>query len=291
MSEHQINIETIIDSMNNNFEQFDKDYLHHEFFYDVKFHLEENNVPASVPFTKENKEYFYDYVERYRQDSINSINYVNYPFPVYYLRKYERDNEKIVDIVELDTYCIVEKENKNFDLFFAYQLALTDIMEINNFLGFHLKETYENNFIEFESFMLSILIKYKAFLEEKHKPLVEYFLKNNELTKSIELSKINNKDFTTSRQVLAIKYLLDTVSDRMNNIDKTEIARFIQFLTGREADNSVIKNTPIYKKVSKPFSKKDKKLENDLQFIRPFFEKLGLESIVNQINIEITKKE
>ena len=139
--------------------------------------------------------------------------------------------------------------------------------------------------------MLRILIKYKAFLEEKYKPLVEHFIINNDRTKSKEQQNKSNSEFTIARQVLAIQYLLNTLSNRMNNIDKTEIARFIQFLTGREADNSVIKNTSIYKKVSKPFSKKDKKLENDLQFIRPFFEKLGLESIVNQINIEITKKE
>ncbi|MFN8284548.1 MAG: hypothetical protein U0U67_15100 [Chitinophagales bacterium] len=292
MNQYEINIKTIIDAMNNNFAQFDKEYLHNEFYYDVKFHLEENNVLASVPFRKEDKEYFYDYINRHRQDCINSINYANFPFPDYYLRIYKIENEKIVDIVELNAYCIVKKANEKFDLFFAYQLNLTDIMELDKFLEFHLRETFENNFNQFESFLLKVMLKYNSFLVEKHNPLVEHFLKNSKTNNSKELPNTTNKQFTTARQVLAIHYLLNEINDNIyNTTSKTEIARFIQFLTGKEPSTELINNTTIYKKVKQVFSQNEITLENDLKFIRNYFEKLNLQNIVNQINKEISNKQ
>jgi hypothetical protein len=292
MKNYRINTGTIVELMNSNFNQFNREFLHNEFYYMVKYHLDEKNTPATVPFTEENRDNLNSYKDRYKQDRLKSINYANYPFPDYYLREKKINNERVFEIVEINSDCPVEKEDENFDLFFAYQLALTDIMEINNFLDFHLKETFENNLIELESFILRILIKYKAILEEKHKPLVDLYLKKsflkietdmknkeilvndkieeNESNKTMEEQTKAKSEFTIARQVLAIKYLLNVANSKINECDNTEIARFIQFLTGRELDNKVIKNTNIYKKVNINLQRPNKNTVKDLQFIRTF---------------------
>lgn len=96
---------------------------------------------------------------------------------------------------------------------------------------------------------------------------------------------IKNSQFTTSRQVLAIYYLLNEIDRKgINQIDKTIKARFIEFLTGKNYNN-------IYKVVSNPFkgldSKNPKSIKNDMEYIANHFEKLGIQSIVDQINNDI----
>lgn len=90
---------------------------------------------------------------------------------------------------------------------------------------------------------------------------------------------IKNSQFTTSRQVLAIYYLLNEIDRKgINQIDKTIKARFIEFLTGKNYNN-------IYKAVSNPFkgldSKNPKSIKNDMEYIANHFEKLGIQSIVD----------
>ncbi|MFP5265563.1 MAG: hypothetical protein ACLGJB_27050 [Blastocatellia bacterium] len=87
-----------------------------------------------------------------------------------------------------------------------------------------------------------------------------------------------NPEFTTARQVLAIHYLLQY--RQMTQATNADVARFIEFLTGKNNKN-------IYKRVCNPLGSRDKELTDDLRFIRAFFEKLGLTEIVKMINNEI----
>ena len=94
-----------------------------------------------------------------------------------------------------------------------------------------------------------------------------------------------NPAFTTSRQVLAIYYLLNEIDRKaINQIDKTEKARFIEFLTSKNFNN-------IYKALSNPFKGLDKKnpksFLNDVEYIKTHFEKMGLHSIIQQIDKDI----
>ncbi|MBA3285021.1 MAG: hypothetical protein H0U27_08185 [Nitrosopumilus sp.] len=130
--------------------------------------------------------------------------------------------------------------------------------------------------------------EYLHFLIDKLKDLKESEVQPS-LQNEIE-TKGSNKEFTTARQVLAIHYLMEELNV-FAKADKTEVARFIQFLTGKETGVSKINDTTIYKKVKSPFSKNDKQLESDLRFIRIYFEKLGLISITDKINKEINSKE
>jgi hypothetical protein len=122
----------------------------------------------------------------------------------------------------------------------------------------------------------------RMFSEFKAYQKFNEFLKTaNSITETTAtLDKVEkSKDFTTARQVLAVHYLLKFAN--VKNVDKTEIARFIQFLTGKNFDN-------IYKKLQSPFKLNDKSLREDLRFVRDYFERLGLFEIVKMINNEIS---
>lgn len=90
-----------------------------------------------------------------------------------------------------------------------------------------------------------------------------------------------NRDFTTTRQVLAIEYLLSKLGIDSSNTDKTVIARFIQFLTGRQPD-LLPQNTSIYSFIGgKNIS--SKAYNNDCDFVAGEFDKLGLGEIADLI--------
>jgi hypothetical protein len=123
----------------------------------------------------------------------------------------------------------------------------------------------------------------KSFLIDKKWKLFKvddsYIEKQNlELTGNKQTENSINKEFTTARQVLAIHYLLEYT--KVKNIDKTEIARFIEFLTGKNYDN-------IYEKVKKPFKLNDKEMKKDLRFIKTYFENMGMKEVVKMIINEI----
>lgn len=94
---------------------------------------------------------------------------------------------------------------------------------------------------------------------------------------SNELSD-SKTEFTTARQVLAIHYLLKYC--KAEQVSNADVARFIEFLTGKNYKN-------IYKRVGNPLGSRDKELNEDLRFVRSYFEKLGLSEIVKMINNEI----
>lgn len=87
-----------------------------------------------------------------------------------------------------------------------------------------------------------------------------------------------NLEFTTARQVLAIHYLLNYC--KATQVSNADIARFIVFLTGKNYKN-------VYKRVCNPLDSRNKELNEDLRFIRAFFEKLKMPEIVKMINNEI----
>lgn len=96
-----------------------------------------------------------------------------------------------------------------------------------------------------------------------------------------------DKDITKARQLLAIYYFLKAslgIEARDSN-SASAVARFIHLLTGTKF--TTIQNSDIYKKYLRmPNYKSDKRLIEDLKFIRPYFVDLGLESAVKMIDDE-----
>jgi hypothetical protein len=120
--------------------------------------------------------------------------------------------------------------------------------------------------------------RFTEFLNEQAKP---YLLSENETIPNVIMIDDNNgknKEYTTARQVLAMHYLFKYC--QVKNVDDTEKARFIHFLTGKNLDN-------IYKKVQSPLGGANKYVAEDLKFVRTYFERLGLKEIVKMINNEL----
>jgi len=96
-----------------------------------------------------------------------------------------------------------------------------------------------------------------------------------------DLEHVRNPEHTTPRQVLAMYYIFEQLQVR--GIDQTEKARFIEFLTGKNYKN-------IYDSIRRPLATSTGNLRReDLQYIRPLFENLGLTEIVKSINNELDK--
>jgi len=104
-----------------------------------------------------------------------------------------------------------------------------------------------------------------------------------------EQKKKLKKEFTLSRQILAIKYLFKLINHKGIYYDDTKMGEFVRFLTGRELGAIDIRDATIYKKI---LSKAPARV-NDLRYIKGFFEDLHLKEIVDIIDKEIdsaTKK-
>jgi hypothetical protein len=87
-------------------------------------------------------------------------------------------------------------------------------------------------------------------------------------------------EITTARQVLAVKYLLKHCG-LDNDMDKTDIARLVQFLTGKETGAKSITNTNIYKSV-----KRDLPLADHQHVLRQF-EKWKMTPLINLVVSDI----
>lgn len=211
-----------------------------------------------------------------------AIKMDQFPFPFYFLKP--QKNVDYLAIVEYATPQELNNGDEDFDLFFALKFSQIDLMDADSFLQYHLDSTFQSDLQIFKKFIDNLCIKYNEFLYEKYMPISQHFFLQRPIY--IESTKESNKEFTTARQVLAIHYIMEYMGVYQNT-DKTEIARFIQFLNGKETGVSKINNTTIYKKLKSPFSRDNKTLEADLQFIRIYFEKLGIQSIFDKINKEI----
>ena len=87
-------------------------------------------------------------------------------------------------------------------------------------------------------------------------------------------------DITLNRQFLALYYMLNELDNKAFSRNKSEIARFIQMLTGKNYDN-------IYKRTKNPIKdpseRTSAKYQSDIQFVKDCFRNLGLVGIVRKI--------
>jgi hypothetical protein len=101
---------------------------------------------------------------------------------------------------------------------------------------------------------------------------------NTKIDKSENENQENtNKEFTTARQVLAVTYLLNYC--QIKNIDKSEIARFVEFLTNKNYKS-------IYDKSREPMLHLNRNGE-DARYVKGWFERLGLNEIVRMIDNDL----
>ena len=102
-----------------------------------------------------------------------------------------------------------------------------------------------------------------------------------------EIKPIDN---TLHQQFLIFHYLFKHLEISTNSIDKTQIARFIQFATQKQLEAKKIQNTSIYKLVDNPFNgykKEQGTTQTNLQKVRELFESIGLKEIAEMVSKDI----
>lgn len=176
----------------------------------------------------------------------------------------------------MDKSIVVEIETSEAN-YLSYSKVLKENEKINGSL-----ENIENGLKSFEGFIYIIVALYYR------KLYLEYLSRlDEELSKSVaENNNITANEIIEHRQALAIIYLLGELNVNSSNTDKTEIAKFIRFLQGKDL-NVKISNTNLYKRIGNPLDKSDKNIKSDLCFILTFFEKLNLNNVVKEINKDI----
>ncbi len=95
-----------------------------------------------------------------------------------------------------------------------------------------------------------------------------------------EVEFLDSNDATNIRQTLALTLLLDEFKIQRN--DNTKKSKLIGMLTGKSAES-------IRKLLSNLYGKKPQTLAQDLEYILPYFQDLGIKSIENKIEMELKK--
>jgi hypothetical protein len=94
---------------------------------------------------------------------------------------------------------------------------------------------------------------------------------------SRELGKV--KALTAAQRVWVFHFLLQAAGMKEDELQKTEIARFIVAATGSEPGK-------VYDHVRAPDRKSEKEMQKDLSAIKSWFQKLGMTDIVKKIEQE-----
>lgn len=192
------------------------------------------------------------------------------------------------------------KEKSNFENINTIKLhieSIAEYIESANKIPSTKMQTLQRLLAEYE-------LMYKA---DSFNEIVNDYLQTNKhnITYCIELIKnemqttnqptppqteIEPIDSTLHQQFLIFHYLFKHLEISPNTIDKTEIARFIQFATQKQLEAKKIQNTSIYKLVDNPFNgyKKEKGItQKNLQKVRELFESIGLKEIAEIVSKDI----
>lgn len=149
-----------------------------------------------------------------------------------------------------------------------------------------LSHFYKEELIPFENILFNTLYDFGLNIESVGIQRERSEVDLTDIIKSeIGNSPTRSRQFTTKRQTMAIVELLSKLGINTGNVDKTAIAGFIQFLTGKQSE-SLPQNTTAYKLIEKkdPDSEKEKNsFNNDCDFVASYFESVGLISLADKI--------
>lgn len=206
---------------------------------------------------------------------------------------------KIFTINENDRLIYADFIISAIDVYYNYNLSKTKSIDNDSvyietiYVDKDTKLLFDSSSVEYDCYMFvqfvaEVFLKFKINLHEiaKTKDLTSDICIYEVLFPEIENfnhSNINNKnkDFTTSRQVMAIEYLLSALNIDCSNTEKTRISRFIQLLTGKQSD-LLPQNTTIYKLIGNK-ANSIKTYNKDCDFVADEFNKIGLSQIANLI--------
>ncbi len=198
-NKYEINTGTIFSLLTGSDEKWKKygrQFLIKEFQDAIHSVLWQKNI-FTVQYDGKNGTYLENYEEiRYPGALENSEDIRIFPFPEYFLKQDEES--EYLNIVNYDTKCFINRWDNNFDLFFSLQFSLTEIVkgdesQAEDFLKYHLQNTFDNDFQKFKKFLENICLKYSEFLRNKYEPLVKRFIENEFAAQRESVSDVETK--------------------------------------------------------------------------------------------------
>lgn len=192
--------------------------------------------------------------------------------------------EYVIDLMQSTAYSIIDFNIMKFNL-------IPIIKEINH-LQLVDEETNFSKAFEIYSKKMNKKEKTKLFIslsiDRGFREFIEYLNEEIESISAeeqnieiIQFEKINSKEFTTARQVLAMHYIFEALKVPQKRTLSAK-ARLCKMLTDKNVDR--IKDS-----LENPLEQK--RLigqDGDLVFVKKYFLDLGLENIVNAINSDLT---
>lgn len=290
--EHNINTGYIHGGMCYNWSNYSR-----ELFEEVEWKLESilwHKRKITVPYDEK----FKNYLEEKRKMYEGYLEYRKIPGNAPYMEYFMQPQGDGLALISYSENCILTLDkDKEFDLFFALKLTLTDLMNVHEFLQYQLDANFNHNMSRYKVFLRTLLLKHKILFEKTSIPealnnyisdelTVEADIKQKPNPTSKQESKMQNQaekpDDPTSRQhVIAMHLLLDSLVE--NTYDRTALARFVQFFSGKETGAKSITNTGIYAYSKAPFQTSKPELIKALETIRPYFKDLGLSRSLNEL--------
>ena len=170
------------------------------------------------------------------------------------------------EICLIDGYANIKKEYE--DEFFSKCQKLVDLIDFKIKNGISINPTYAE------------IEEWQKDPEEKNIAQSQTQEQDQDQTQEQDHKPIPETDITLNRQFLALYYMLNELDNKAFSRNKSEIARFIQMLTGKNYDN-------IYKRTKNPIKdpseRTSAKYQSDIQFVKDCFRNLGLVGIVRKI--------
>ena len=260
----------------------------------------------TVPYTEEMSAYLNGKSELLNSHREYAKDINNPPYLEYFLKPNGATGN---DLIAFNSNCLlVNGEDDSFDFFFALKLRVLDIMQVPDFLDYQFDANFKSNPKNYQRFLKSLLLKYPNTILVKPlqesineyigdlKVLIEDRMSTSNMNETHEIQNIvplHNKEIkpieeaTTRQQALAIHFMLDALNGL--DCDKTELARYIQFLTGKEPGAKKITDTRIYAVVKKLFVTTPVTLVKDLEIVKAYFTSLGMDTLVNRVNLKINE--
>lgn len=181
----------------------DRQFLIKTFQEAIHLALSQKNI-ISVQYNGINGSYLENYKKIKYPDALkDSEDDRIFPFPYCFLRKDEES--EYWNIVNYETKCFINRWDNNFDLFFSLQFSLTEIVkgdeaQAEDFLKYHLQNTFDNDFQKFKKFIENVCLKYSEFLKNKYEPLVKRFIENEAAEQKEAVSYVDSKvSFETNK--------------------------------------------------------------------------------------------
>ena len=207
-SQYAINTGSIfrlLTGLDDKWKNYDRQFLITTFQDAIHSVLWQTNI-ITVQYDGENGSYLENYEEiRYPGALKNAEDSRIFPFPDYFLRK---DKESgYLNIVNYDEYCLINRWDYDFDLFFSLQFSLMEIVKSDEpqaeyFLKYHLRNTFENDFQLFKTFLENVCSKYSEFLKNKYEPQVKRFIENEIAAQKVAVSDVDsNVSFETNKPI------------------------------------------------------------------------------------------